>query len=108
MLAIDCLLGVVAGAEKLTSLAVEAGPTASSASSPGLPPAGANGHVPPDLHRAGRVSPRDELRREVSRGECEALVEATWKLTLAALSQLLARCASEALTIQLLRVRRGP
>eukprot|EP00884_Botryococcus_braunii_P011071 jgi/Botrbrau1/19966/Bobra.0059s0082.1 len=102
MLAIDCLLGVMACTEKLTSMALEGGVASPAAQASSV----VNGHVPPvpsDALRLGRTSPRAALRREISRAECEALVEATWKLALAALSQLLSRCASEALTIQLLR-----
>ncbi|KAK9810126.1 hypothetical protein WJX72_005196 [[Myrmecia] bisecta] len=79
MLAIDCLLGVVAAVEKLTDVAVE-----------GLVA------VTPEAAMGGG---RDPVERET----CAAMVQLTWRVVLSSLSHLLLRCSGEALVLQLLK-----
>ncbi|DBA68408.1 TPA: hypothetical protein ACH3X2_013711 [Trebouxia sp. C0005] len=78
MLAIDCLLNVVAALEKLTDVAVE-----------GIV-------VTPD---ASAVGGKQEVDKDIASGMCQT----TWKIVLNALSQLLARCSSEEIILQLLK-----
>lgn len=78
MLSIDCLLNTVAALEKLTDVAVD-----------GVA-------VTPDAASAGG---KQEVDKEVALGMCQA----TWRMVLNAVSQLLARCSSEEIILHLLK-----